>query len=279
MTPEIVAARNEAVQARDDADAARDQAEMFAANTVAMQDASMTLVARDDNSQFAVVQKDKIETAVGPVITAATATPLAHGSAPTVSFTDQGRNRTIQFGIPIARDGIPPSLSGKYSARPAANTVPAATMYYATDVPEAYRSDGSVWSVVGAGGNELGYAQITSMFSTTSTTPVDVPGLTVTFVVGERPIMLRLDTDMASQGPNGIAVAHILLDGVRLASPGLNAPPADRWVTISRGARKSGLVPGSTHIAKIQLQSADTAYNARVTGTVNNPGSLTVVTA
>ncbi|WP_030147673.1 hypothetical protein [Mycetocola saprophilus] len=278
VTPELLSARDQAVQARQAADTARNQAEVFAANTVALQDAAMTSVASDAASQFSAVQKTKIEVAVGPVITAATATALAAGSAPTVSFTDQGRNRTIRFGIPVGRDGIPPSLSGTYAARPAANSVPAATIYYPTNVPETYRSDGSVWSVVGAGGNELGYAQLTSQFNTASTTPVDVPGLTVTFVVGERPIMLRLDADMASQGPNGTAVAHIILDGVRLAGPGLNAPPADRWVTISRGVRKGGLVPGSTHVAKIQLQSAATTYSARITGDSTNPASLSVVT-
>lgn len=168
--------------------------------------------------------------------------------------------------------------AGTYAARPAASSVSAGSRYNATNVLEQYESNGTAWSVVGAGGNELAYAQSTTIFSVYSTTLTDVTGLTVTFVVGERPIEILMDVDIANEDATFVSTAAIVLDGTvraRLASP---ANGADRWSTEQRRVRVTGLTPGSTHTAKVQLASSGAAKAARVTGDSTNPMSIQVVT-
>jgi hypothetical protein len=52
-------------------------------------------------------------------------------------------------------------------------------------------------------GAELGYAQITSDFSTASGTPVDVPGGTFSLPASSRPISLRFDARALQNGTSG----------------------------------------------------------------------------
>lgn len=100
----------------------------------------------------------------------------------------------------------PLSLEGTKVAMPVANTVPAKTAYFANDENGGtwYRSDGVTaaaspagWTktspgVLETGGRELAYAEIVSNFTTSSTSAVDVPGLSVNPTVGARPILIEL---------------------------------------------------------------------------------------
>jgi hypothetical protein len=100
----------------------------------------------------------------------------------------------------LAAKGI--SRSGLLASRPAAASGNSGLLYFATDDNGGtlYRSDGSTWtkiaaSVLQSSGAELGYAEITTPQSTTTTgTYIDIAGLSVTVTVGSRPIVVRAFT-------------------------------------------------------------------------------------
>lgn len=181
---------------------------------------------------------------------------------------------TSEVGAAL-KDAVPRSISGTYAARPAANTVPDGSVYYATNVPEAYRSNGTAWSVIGAGGNELATAQLTSPASVAAGSQVDITGLTATFVVGERPIEIRFDGDLKTSLANTAVVIYLMLDGTTRLIPSFTGLAADKFITISKRARIGGLVPGSTHTLKAQWNGGGTMT---LNGSTDNPASISVVT-
>lgn len=161
--------------------------------------------------------------------------------------------------VPAAQLPAPPpgSLTGLYSARPAANTVTAGTVYYATNVQETYRSTGAAWSIVGTGGNELGYAEIGggSMTSTTSTTGTDVVGLTVSFTAGERPVQIVLECQTANFVADKITYVDLLVGGVVKRSypqPGITS---DKWSALHAETRVNGLTPGTTYAVSVKFRT------------------------
>lgn len=170
----------------------------------------------------------------------------------------------------------PTSSSGLYSARPAATAVPPGSSYFATNVPEHYVAESGVWVVRGAGGNELGYAQSATVFSHGTTTPTDVPGLTTTFVVGERPVQIKFNGDFTHSVAGGIVVLYLVIDGTIVARPNGPAHAANAWQTISRDMPVRGLTPGTTHTAKIQI--AAIGGTGSVQGDATNPMFIQVVT-
>lgn len=210
------------------------------------------------------------------VITEVSATELPPGSEPTVTMGGTTNGRTLEFGIPEGLPGGPPSLSGTLAARPAADSVPTSTLYFVTDVPEIHRSNGTAWQVVG-GGNEVGYAQSTTAFNTTSTSAVDVTGLTVTFVAGNRPLRIDFNAEMRCSSATGIVVAYLTLDGTTLAGAGINTVPANIPQQIARSARIPAQTPGTTHVAKIRV-AVGGAYTGYIQGQANNPAFIQVVT-
>ncbi len=149
----------------------------------------------------------------------------------------------------------PVSLSGMYAARPAATAVPARTIYYATDVPEQYRSNGTVWSVVGSGGSELGYTQITSTGVAQGPTAAAVPALSVTFVAGERPAVAEFASlfQVASTGVYVIATIKLGTDSV--GSSRLSTTVASQYVSLARAARLTGLTPGASYTVTVQVST------------------------
>lgn len=172
-------------------------------------------------------------------------------------------------------------LAGTFAARPAATSVPAGTMYFCTNIPEMYRSDGTNWIVTGSGGNELGYAEQTALFSTTVTGPTDVPGFTTTVLVGVRPIRINVSMRLANQNVGSIAHGIVLLDGVEIGRLESSSPYADRWATFSWGRRITGLVAGTSHTIKVAISSPTglgATGNARTAGDATNPNTLQVVT-
>lgn len=169
------------------------------------------------------------------------------------------------------------SLSGLYAARPSAASVPAGSMYFPTDVPEMYRSTGTAWAVVGSGGNELGYAQsITASPAVTGATVTDVPGLTCTFIPGDRPVEVSVSLDVSHSAVGGVVVVYIIVDGVTIARPNVPTGPIGTWHTVERAVRRSGLAPGVPHTAKIAI--ATPAGTTVVQGDASNPMSVTVST-
>lgn len=155
----------------------------------------------------------------------------------------------------------PGSLTGLYSARPAPGTVPAGTVYYAINVQETYRSTGAAWAVVGTGGNELGYAEISggSMTSTTSTTGVDIAGLTVSFTAGERPVAVVVVGQTANFDAAKATTIQILVDGtVRRSYPQLGGA-SDKWSALHAETRVSGLVPGQTYVVSVRVRTESPA--------------------
>lgn len=157
-------------------------------------------------------------------------------------------------GLKTRMDAL--NLTGTYAARPSAGAVATGTLYFATNVPEVYRSSGTVWSVVGAGGNELAYGERTTMANTAVTTATAVTGIALTFVVGERPIMLKMSGGIANVSAAHLSTAAIQMDGtekVRAQSIGI---ATDVWHSFHKEVRVTGLVPGSTHTAGITMRTA-----------------------
>lgn len=177
------------------------------------------------------------------------------------------------------RETFPGNYRGTYAARPTASTYVPGTRYYATDTKEDYMTDGTSWTVVGSAGNELGYASSSSgPFSTSSTTYVDITAVTTTFMVGERPIELRVDGQIANSSATGITYLGVMLDSVergRAQSLGIGS---NIWHGINVRARVTGLTPGTTHTAKavLRAQSGTTALAGGENATA--PISVQVVT-
>ena len=151
---------------------------------------------------------------------------------------------------------------GDYADRPAAN-VSKGVMYYAQDVMESYLCDGSTWTVLPAGGSELGYAQLGTLFGTGSTTPVDIPGMTVTCKVGERPVVVTFGGHIACDAQfarlylvvDGVTVGNILSPNNYAKSTGTDPAFAaynTRWREVRLPAFAT---PGQEHTFKLQLMT------------------------
>lgn len=159
------------------------------------------------------------------------------------------------------------AVSGTYSARPAA-AQSKGLGYFATDVQETYISDGTAWRVMPSGGSELGFAQMGAVFTTASTTLVDVPGMAVSCRVGERPVVVSFGGLMTTSGD--FSRLYLLCDGVKVAnilcpnSVSKNGA-SDQYNTRWREARIAGLTPGTTHLFKLQLMVLGTG-NAHLYG-------------
>lgn len=172
---------------------------------------------------------------------------------------------------------LPLSVTGTYSARPVATSLPAGTIYYATDLMEQYRTDGTSWTVVASGGNERGSASITAMYSTSNgiAGPPDVPGMTVTFVAGERPVRFQVDCDLANSIDAHTTSLQVMLDGTVIGTLEASNIGIDRWFTVSKGFRYSGLTPGTSHTVKLRIFVSGGI--GRIGGGSANPSTLSVI--
>lgn len=201
---------------------------------------------------------------------AATTTDLAEGS--NLYFTDARVRATALTGLstatatPVtATDSVlvgvgklqaqingnaPLTQSGAYASRPAASAA-AGVIYYATDVQEAYRSDGSTWTVIPCGGTEIGYAEITNTTTTTSATAVDIAGLSVTCKVGERPVMLSYGGAMRNSIAGAFVRVQAIANGFNTSN--ITVPGTGNYLTQTRETRVSGLTPGNTYTFKLQI--------------------------
>lgn len=162
--------------------------------------------------------------------------------------------RTSLNGLYATSAGLatkaPQNLAGTFAARPAATAVPAGTVYYATDVWEAYRSDAATWTVIPSGGSELGRANIAVVFSTASTTPVDITGLSVTFTAPVRPVRVGWSGFLS----NSTASAFYRVSLVVGSTTWKNIGGATTASTFYEGTvTVTGLTPGATVTVKAQL--------------------------
>lgn len=165
----------------------------------------------------------------------------------------------------------PPSLYGTYVGRPAASSVPAGTLYFSTDTRDCHRSAGGLWVIAGSGGDELGYAERTSAFSTASTTLTDVTGLTVTTKVGERPLAISFGGNLRSVGGGAITFALLINGSVRSQV----VYSGTSYMFMGRTARISDLTAGS--VPTIKLQMSVSSGSAEVYGANGDRPSLLVV--
>lgn len=170
----------------------------------------------------------------------------------------------------------PPSLTGTYAARPSASSVRAGTIYYPTNVPEQYRSTGTAWTVIGSGGNELGHAQITTSGTAQGPTAADVPGLTVTFVAGERPVEVEVDAQFIVATMGIYATAQLMLGTTGIGSVQTVTTIASQQINLRRCVRLSTLTAGSTYTVKVQAG----VFSGTITpqGSATNPSALWVRT-
>lgn len=170
----------------------------------------------------------------------------------------------------------PRSLTGTYAARPAANTVLDGMIYYATDVPEQYRSNGAVWTVVGSGGSELGYAQITAVTAAISTPAADIPGLSVTFVAGERPAMVTFEGMFLASTTATYAYLTLVLTAAITGQLLRRTTVAGEYLSLTRSARLTGLTPGTSYTVKARI-NVD-AGTITPQGSATSPSWLSVKT-
>lgn len=212
--------------------------------------------------------------------------PASHDH-PTSDIT--GFTAAVESAVDAAIAELPDAASatvafGTYAGRPAPAGIAAGSVYVATDVPESYYHNGVEWRPYGAGGAEIAYAAITSqqLGPTTAGEWGDIPGLSVTFKVGERPVEFSFNGDISNTVAGGVSIVRILLDGVTsLVAPSFSIPFATAFPTLSRSVRVANLTPGSTHTAKIQVAAANGSSGTGrvvVNGAAGNPAELSVVT-
>lgn len=152
---------------------------------------------------------------------------------------------------------IPTVARGVYADRPAANSVTPWSKYVATDVSESYYSDGTAWFLDTGSGARLIYAESLSDFSTASGTAVVVPGMNLTFTVGESPITVDFSATIGQSLGTMTIGGEILFDGVAKVGFG-GLIPAGGSTLYRDGSRRfsiSGLTPGTTHSVTVTLRA------------------------
>lgn len=179
--------------------------------------------------------------------------------------------------LPTVAGGSIVSQIGTYAARPAANAVSIGTMYYASDIYEQYRSNGTSWVVIANGGNERGTASMTSLYSTSNgiAGPPDVPGMTVTFIAGERPVRFQVDCDLANTVDAHTTSIQVMLDLSVIGTLEVSNVGIDKWITASKGFRQAALTPGTSHTVKLRIFVSGGV--GRIGGAAANPSTLSVI--
>lgn len=127
---------------------------------------------------------------------------------------------------------------------------------------------------------ELGTASITSNFSTTSTTLVDVTSLSTTVTVGSRPVMVTFSCGYVSQltAAAGWEIA-ILRGSTRLGGILCTLNPAVFGLAQSRVIRDNPGAGSYTYKVQLKTSSAGTAAIGADAGTTYGPAILSVVAA
>lgn len=162
-----------------------------------------------------------------------------------------------------------PNLYGTFASRPAANTVPNGTIFAASDVPEQYMANAGSWVVVGSGGNQLAYAQVAAVLTNTTTALQNIPGFTVTFIAGARPVKLNLYAKLKCDLASNIVSVRVKLDGVIISEIASQNPGANQTLSYFASGKCPALTPGSSHTITVDwIQGL--AATATMDGTGNS---------
>lgn len=251
------------------------------------------------NSRLSTVNSsaDQAIAARDGAVAARDAAQIAAGQAQSVGTT----NDTIMQGvINNASSATRIALNGLYSGKdlettvsalqnrqstwgtvnqlPASASKPEGAEFFAVDTGQVYLNTASGWVTVGGSGLQLGYAEQTPLVSNATTTPADVPGLSVTFIAGARPVKISLTARLAISVTTSVGYARIVLDGNEIGRINYVAGYADVWETHSWTRSVTGLTAGTSHTVKVQIcrDPAGTG-TARIGGDSTNPNVLEVL--
>jgi hypothetical protein len=223
-------------------------------------DASVTTIVNDGASALAVKLNDLF-------VTPAEQTTALAGK---ISTTEKGAVSGVASldgsGKVTPGQVRPVNLAGLYAARPAPTAHPDGTTYWASDVYEMYRTNGTVWSVVGAGGNELAFTgldETVPMFSTESTEYVDVPNLTINVTAGERPFAVKFELNSAVN-VLGRADYAVYVNGILKRYWFYTPAVVETWVPLTGEVIVRGLTPGTTYNVKVMVKT--TSGTVRTSG-------------
>ncbi|AVU02517.1 hypothetical protein ACQR5V_21325 [Xanthomonas oryzae pv. oryzicola] len=110
----------------------------------------------------------------------------------------------------------PPNLYGTYAARPAANTLPAGTLYSASNTKEIYQSNGTAWARVGINSARIASAERTTPYSINTDSFVVLPGMSLQVPACEVPAGVQFGGTMRTQAANTTGVMAAFCDGVQI---------------------------------------------------------------
>jgi hypothetical protein len=191
-----------------------------------------------------------------------------------------------QFGGSPDTYGTGAIISGTLASRP----VPSGAnglVYNATDDNGGtlYLSDGSTWTKITpgrleTGGRELGYAEITTVFSGTSgsTTPQVVTGLSTSVTVASRPIYISFSCTALENSSTGGGIVTIREDTVAIGTSVFTISVAGQ--KIPGGGRRIRRNPSAgSHTYDITFSCATAAGIPKINASATDPASLQVVEA
>lgn len=173
------------------------------------------------------------------------------------------------LGAPAIADLAP--STGTFANRPTVANAQG-RLYYATDTQEVYSPATGTWVVLPSG-TELGYAQRTTQFSTTSTAFVDVPGLTISYVAGVNPAVVQFGAT-AKVVTAATGVVALIVDGVQIKQILIDSISFTSFFAL---ARIAGKTPGATVNVKLQVRNAGSA-EVQLFGDTTDPAALRVTT-
>ncbi len=129
------------------------------------------------------------------------------------------------------------------------------------------------------GGIELGYASSGTAFTTTSTAAsgVDVTGLSVTVVVGARPIVVKVRADAWHAGAASGGILYLNEDGTNIGA--IAAAIGDDFVSLHNERRLNPAAGSHAYKIRATNASAGTVSISANAGTanVNSPMAIQVV--
>lgn len=134
------------------------------------------------------------------------------------------------------------------------------------------------WLVLAAHGNtELGYAERTTDFTTTSTVMADVTGLSKTVTITDRPVMVIFEDDVKHSAANGITVVQ-LMQGATQIAVGQRTSPTASAIGHLRVVRRQALPPGDyTFKVQASISQFGTAGTSTLLGNATTPSFLQIV--
>lgn len=148
----------------------------------------------------------------------------------------------------------PPNLYGTYAARPAANAVPANSLYAASDTKEIYLSNGTAWSRVGISSARIASAERTTPYSTTSSSVAAVPGMSLQIVATEVPAGVQFGGTMNYGSTSATGLMGLFCDGSQI---GQILVGITNYTSYSAYATLPAKTPGSLVNLEIRASSSN----------------------